>query len=290
MNSGMLFGKLLLIYQMPKTGSQTVEATLQQCGLPHRIIRLHFLSSHFAQPIVEKLRDRDVPQEWKRKAREQLDFTRRICRIVRARRILRACGLNIPKVQVITSLREPFSLALSTIFENFSYFFPRTSTPSREDYLEILQRPKLHDFCQHWFDWELRPFIGIDVFQTPFPTETGYAIYENGFARVLLYRYEALEQLSAMLRQFLGCEVTAVQMRNVAGSKPYSAVYHDVQQSLRLPPDLVSTQYNSRTMGHFYSEAERHRLLLRWTEPGGGNQPASPADRVVSSVDSLPQV
>src|SRR5438105_10706901 len=37
----LLFGRLLLVYQMPKTGSQTVEATLEKCSLPHRILRFH---------------------------------------------------------------------------------------------------------------------------------------------------------------------------------------------------------------------------------------------------------
>lgn len=265
MNSGMLFGKLLLIYQMPKTGSQTIEATLQQCRLPHQIVRLHFLSSHFAEPIVEKLKSDQAPNEWKQKAREQLEFTRKMARIVRMRRVLRACGFTIPRLEIITGVREPISLGLSTMFENFSYFFPQPQ-PTLEDYVEVLQRPRLYNFSQRWFDWELKPFTGIDVFKTPFPQETGYSIYENRFARALVYRFETLDQLPAMLRQFLGCEMAAMLVRNLASSKPYAQAYRHAKELVRLPPAFVAEQCNGKMMRHFYSEEERHRFFLRWTQ------------------------
>jgi Putative capsular polysaccharide synthesis protein len=265
MNSGMLFGKLLLIYQMPKTGSQTIEATLQQCRLPHQIVRLHFLSSNFAEPIVEKLKSDQVPDEWKQKAREQLEFTRKMARIVRVRRALRACGFTIARLEIITGVREPISLGLSTMFENFSYFFPQPQ-PTLEDYIEVLQRPRLYHFSQCWFDWELKAFTGIDVFKTPFPQERGYMVYENRFARALVYRYEALDQLPTMLRQFLGCDIPTVLVRNLASSKPYAQAYRHAQEIVRLPPAFVGEQCNSKMMRHFYSQEERSRFFLRWTE------------------------
>jgi hypothetical protein len=265
MNPGMLFGKLLLIYQMPKTGSQTIEATLQQCRLPHQIVRLHFLSSNFAEPIIEKLKSNQVPEEWKQKAREQLEFTRRMARIVRTRRVLRACGFNIPKLRIISAVREPISLGLSTMFENFSYFFPQPQ-PSLEDYVEVLQRPRLYNFSQRRFDWELKPFTGIDVFKTPFPQQSGYSIYENCFARALVYRYEALEQLSAMFRVFVGCEVPQVLVRNQASFKPYAEAYRHVKEIVRLPAAFVAEQCSSKMMRHFYSEEERQRFFMRWSQ------------------------
>jgi len=266
MNSGMIFGKLLLIYQMPKTGSQTIEATLQQCSLPHRIVRLHFLSGNFADPIIEKLNSNQVPEEWKQNARKQLEFTKEMSRIVRTRRLLRACGLKIPKVEIITGLREPISLGLSTMFENFSYFFPKSQPPGLDDYAEVLQRPKLYHFSQCWFDWELKPFTGIDVFQTPFPRETGYSIYQSRSARVLVYRYEALGKLAVMLSQFLGCEVPDVLVRNLASSKSYAAAYQHAKQTLHLPPAFVARQYASKMMRHFYSDEERQAFLVRWAQ------------------------
>src|SRR5262252_8920495 len=118
----MIFRRLLLIYQMPKTGSQTVEATLQQYSLPHQIVRLHFLSSDLAEPLVAKLQSPQVPNAWKENAQDQLIFTKKMSRIVRTRKWFRTFGLRIPKLEVITALREPIGLGLSTIFENYNYF------------------------------------------------------------------------------------------------------------------------------------------------------------------------
>src|SRR5215831_13493721 len=101
MNRALLFSPLLLIYQMPKTGSQTVEATLRCSGLPHHILRLHFLSPALAAKVREGLQEGHRDGEWERQTLEQLSCSRRIPRVLRFREWLRVCGFDIPKVEVI---------------------------------------------------------------------------------------------------------------------------------------------------------------------------------------------
>src|SRR5690348_13402337 len=101
MNRNLLFGPLLLVYQMPKTGSQTVEATLRSCGLPHHILRLHFLSRELAEKVRAGLREGHRHGEWERQTREQVACSRRIPRVLRFRKMLRVCGFSIPKIEAI---------------------------------------------------------------------------------------------------------------------------------------------------------------------------------------------
>src|SRR5215831_10169171 len=94
----LVFGRLLLIYQMPKVGSQTIEATLRQSLFADPIYRFHYLSNAFAKTLKRGLASRQPDQVWKRDAQMQLDSIRIMSRAIRWRRILCFCRFNIPKL------------------------------------------------------------------------------------------------------------------------------------------------------------------------------------------------
>lgn len=256
----------LLIYQMPKTGSQTVEATLEQCRLPHRVFRFHFLSPQIAATMRKALQSGQASEAWKNDARKQLTLVRTVTRLIRIRRWLSLLPIPLPKIPVITGVREPIGLGLSSVFENHSLLFPSLDSASIDACRVELLRPKALVHIQQWFDLEIKPLLGIDVYQHPFPCKKGYAIYENRFVRLLVYRSDFLPKLPGMLKEFLGCEVPSLVSRNMAALKPYSSVYADAKARLRLPRDCVVSQYNQKLVRHFFSNAERRRLLARWAE------------------------
>jgi hypothetical protein len=137
---------------------------------------------------------------------------------------------------------------------------------STERCRDVLLHPKTFKTLKDWFDLELRPFIGLDVFRTPFPREQGYAMYETRFARVLVYRFEALHELASILTKFVGMEIPALVNSNVGESKEYAQQYRLVKENLRLPPDFVTSLYSSKLMRQFYSNEERLRWQARWAE------------------------
>jgi len=265
----LLFGKLVLIYQMPKVGSQTIEATLRQCSVPDQILRFHYLSNAMASNAKGGL-DSDVPDKaWKQKARPQLELSEKIARAIRLRKILSRCGFNIPKLQVITGVRELIGLVLASIFENYLYFAPDLESMTVETCRDVLLRPRMFIALRDWFNLELKSFIGIDVYQRAFPREKGFAIYENRFARALVYRFEALPNLPAMLLEFLNLQAPELTNRNVGASKQYGDRYRSVKEQLRLPRDFVTSLYDCQMMRHFYSIEEREHWRAKWSQPVG---------------------
>lgn len=266
MYSELIFRPLLLVYQLPKTGSQTVEATLGQCGLPHKMIRLHFMSRPLAARIAAELPAHSAGTEWERRTRAQLACAHRTRRALRLRRWLRYCGARLDKVLAVSAVREPISLQLAAVFENFSASFKDAGEAALTTLRNEFLKPRDHLFVHRWFDLELHAMLGIDVYDTPFPREQGYELYENSFARVLVYRFEALGQLPSMLSKLLGGPVPKLVSRNMAETKQYADAYQRVKQQLRLPADFVHAQCQCRPMRHFYSEAERRSLESRWTE------------------------
>ena len=255
----------LLIYQMPKTGSQTVEATLEQCRLPYRIFRFHFLSPQIAASMRKAMRSGQASESWKNDARKQLALVKTVTRLIRIRRWL-SLFFPVAKIPVITGVREPIGLGLSSVFENHSLLFSNLDSATIDACRVELLRPKALVHIQNWFDLEIKLRLGIDVYQYPFSCRNGYAIYENRFVRLLVYRSDFLSKLPSMLKEFLACEVPSVVNRNVAALKPYSAAYADAKARLRLPRDCVVSQYNQKLVRHFFSSAERRRLLARWSE------------------------
>lgn len=259
---------LLLIYQMPKVGSQTIEATLQRSGWRHALFRLHFLSREYARPLEAGLRAPDATETWRGHVREQLQLSHRLRKVLALRKCLHRVWPGLPKVQVITAVREPIGLCLASTFENYYDKF-REDGQAAIDYCRyVLTSPETLKYVENWFDFELTPFLGLDVYQQPFPKEQGYTVCENSFARVLVYRFEALGSLKPMLSSFLGYDVGEVVSRNLSRSKAYREDYEWAKQRLRFPAEFVARTCQSKLMQHFYSAEERRAFELRWTAKG----------------------
>ena len=261
----MLFGKILFIYQIPKTGSQTVEATLARCSLPHTVLRFHYASREMEDEMRRGPLNHPDPVKWRADAAPQIAAMQRIRRIVWLRRFLKRSGFPIPPIEVISAVREPIATALSSVFENLLHFFPNIESVTCEGCAEIVQRPRMMNSIQNWFERELEGVLGLDVLGESFPREKGWRSYETRFIRVLVYRFDALSALPVMLKEFLGCEVKEVVNENLGTSKPYAAVYGKIKAAMRLPENFVRSQYASPTMRHFYLEAERESMARRWS-------------------------
>ena len=248
---------------MPKIGSQTIEATLQRSDFPAPVLRFHYLSSAFADTLRHGLVSGQPDAQWKHNARLQLNFIRKVSSSIRWRQRLCRCGFRIPKVEIITGVRDLLSLMLASIFENYTYFASDITTMTVEKCRQALLHPKTFRTTKDWFDLELKAFTGIDVFQTRFPFEKNHAIYENRFARVLVYRYESLTALPTLLSRFLNWNIPELVNCNVSDSKEYSDQYRLVKGELSLPPAFVKSVCNFKLMRHFYSASEREQLQAR---------------------------
>jgi hypothetical protein len=265
---------LVFIYQMPKVGSQTVEATLRQEGWPYPVFRFHYLSETIAIPVREALQSDRISEAWKRDASKQLQMMQDLTRLIRWRQRLRGCGFPIPPIDVITGVRELIGLQLSSIFENYAYFAPNLEALTVEVCQNAIQHPNTLKQLQEWFDTELNPFLGLDVFSRPFPRERGYTVVESKLARALVYRFENLDIVPAALQEFLGLKIPALANRNLGENKIYREQYRKAKAELHLPADFVNSQYSSRLMRHFYSDQERERFARLWRAPGNGHASA----------------
>jgi hypothetical protein len=257
---------LLLILQMPKTGSQTVEATLRQSGWEGDLCRLHFVSPGWVAWGQQKLRELGPKNTYYSNLGAQVDLAESAHEAARMRVRLRRAGVDIPRLHVISAVREPIGLTLSCVFEGHEHYFPTVESVTVPRCAELVQQFRHLERFQNWFDTELKPLTEIDVFQCPFPRERGFDIYENDLARVLVYRFESLPRIKEILETFLGREVREVVDANLSERKPYSGVYAAVKAQIRFPPAFAQAHCDSKMMRHFYSVGERQSFQTQWSQ------------------------
>lgn len=269
---------LLLIYQMGKVGSQTIEATLRSARLPHRIHRIHFLSPSQGETFENWLTDPGTSEATKASLSRQLEEARAIYSGIMLRKKWALSGRTCRKLDVVVGVREPVSLLLASVFQNYCNYFQSLRDITAEacrkllltdPSLDAVRQRQIEDtlsYIHDWFEVELRSVLGIDVYSKPFAHGAGCALYENALARVLVYRYEDFNRIPTMLEDFLGSRVLRLTNRNIGAEKEYGNLYRTVKERLRLPLGFLAGQYESRLARHFYSPAEREKLTAQWSE------------------------
>ena len=274
--SGLIYRPLLLIYQMGKVGSQTIEATLRALDLPHLIYRPHFLSSKRLEIMRDRLKNASMPDHERGSLRTQLAEATLLQEALAARILARKWGCPVRPVQIITGIREPVSQMLATLFQLHGTYFGGMEKITLRACLDLLLvSPVLDSQRAHymktmragwgnWFDEEFKSVTGIDVYNRSFPHEKGYTILEDKFARVLVYRFENFSSLGKMLEDFLGKPVPSVINQNISTEKDYATYYQAVKKQLRLPTGFLEEMYSSKPVLHFYTLEERARLIRRW--------------------------
>ena len=258
--------QLLLILQMPKTGSCTVEATLRKNGWEGDVHQLHYVSPGWVAWAQQRLREPGPKTFLHKEWAKFVELAQIVQQATRVRVRLQRRDSDTQRLHVISAVREPIGLALSAVFQNHEHHFPNLEAITVPRCVELVQRDPDLERVQDWFDNELKPLTEIDVFQRPFPRERGFDIYENEVARVLVYRFENLARIKEILERFLGCKVQEVVDSNVSERKPYSGVYAAVKAQIRFPPAFVQALCDSKMMRHFYSLAERQSFQTRWSQ------------------------
>ncbi|MEO0534781.1 MAG: putative capsular polysaccharide synthesis family protein [Cyanobacteria bacterium P01_A01_bin.123] len=171
------------------------------------------------------------------------------------------------KLKVITLTRDPVAKNISSFFQNLEYLFgfslrEKIKTDNMESILDELKRLFLEEFSYHdvplsWFDLEMKPTFGIDVFSIPFDMERGYQICEGEQADVLILKLEVLNQVVAeAFNIFLGIKDFEVKSENIGADKSYAQCYKLFKKTLSLPESYLDKMYLSKYVNHFYSKAE----------------------------------
>lgn len=160
------------------------------------------------------------------------------------------------KALVVMIVRDPIARNLS------AYFHHDATEPTVEGFVNGYN----HGVPEKWFDYQMLPATGIDVFNYPFDHERGWMVIEHPQWPVLVLRAETPDDTrAAALAEFTGFPITTLPAKNTAADRGYSDAYTDFKRHLELPEAFVDRLLSMRYVRHFYSDVERDEFRDRWT-------------------------
>jgi hypothetical protein len=252
----------ILVYQMGRVGSKSIQASLEQV----------FNNSQPPRPIYHAhwMNNFDVLEQ---RAKIDLVDPSKFGNGIKYARETFQQFLNMPKLKIVSVVRDPVARNVSTFFYALDEFIPDWEDRRSKDSLTV---DDLHNVfvtkrsfalsALNWFDEQMAPVFNIDVFAVPFPQEKGYKIYSSDNVDLLLLRFEDLSRcVQGAFREFLDIEHFELLKVNVGEERKAGSLYKLFTKK-PLSPEYVQWTYSSKLARHFYTEAELKAFTRSWVE------------------------
>ena len=268
----------IIVFQMGKVGSATVQESLIRA---YKNLSIEVPIHH-----VHILNDLERIEQGVRQERENPADT--LMGIEEGKKLRQQIDSNPDGYwKVISLVRDPVARNVGTFFHNLDEFIPDWRTRHAEGRLSLedlqnkfLEIKSIHSSPDWWFDAQLNPVFGIDVFASPFPAASGYKIYWNKpHTPLLVIRLEDLDRCAGeAMSEFLNLDNFEVIRANVGEEKEYANLYKAFKE-LPLPAEYVEKMLSTRYARHFYTDEELQRFSNRWTgrekenDTGGSTHP-----------------
>ena len=291
----------LIVFQMGKVGSTTIVNSLKFSGIDMSIYHTHNMTQDWI--------DRFENASRMHKHIHISEKLHNLHHLWESRYLLKKMNKGFPKGKkwkVISLVREPVARNVSEFFQYFnvkpldSYrykinYFSRVQARNYtfeinlenediEKLFKLFMETVNHDIPLIWFDSQLKPVFGIDVFSSDFPTSVGYKIYEGELADVLILRLENLNKCSQdAFKKFLNIDGFTLKKENIASEKPYHAIYREFLNSVTLPESYLEKMYISKYTQHFYSQEEIKGFRKKWLK---NREHASEEEYIIGSKNT----
>lgn len=249
----------MVIYQMGKVASKTIDATLT------RVASAQVFHAHLLDPANLQRRRSQMEADLGKVDTE--------VNIVRARALHEHVLRSLREIKIITLVREPISRNISAYYQGLDRWARTEGAHDRvpvDALIEIFLREYPHQDALTWFDDEFRAVTGIDVYASAFPQEQGFQRIRHGNMDVLIMRHDLDDRVKAeRISELLNLPGLKIVQDNRAEDKEYRDSYHKFRQTIRLPERYVEEMLNSKYAAHFFSDPERQRLRDKWLRPPG---------------------
>lgn len=245
-------GDQILIYQMGKVGSSTLEKSINKLGLDVRHIHSFGNTNNYKFSGKREIRGIKI-----RLISKIYKFIFRIRR---------------KKIKVITLMRDPVSRNISTMFQEVSLMLHlhEKEDNRRSQELDIM----LNDFLDRyvdseipikWFDEELKYFTGIDIFNFTFDKEKGSLHIKEGKVELLVLTAEKLNYNKDIIIEFINNDKFEFINSNVSNEKWYSEIYNKFRNNYKINSEKTEQFYNSKTVRYFYTKEDIKKFKDKWS-------------------------
>lgn len=253
----------VLIYQMGKVGSSSVEASLEKIDVPNW--HLHSFDDNEEFLIYKNTDDVNCFFDWHIRGAYKILLGHRL-RILQKRDYLK----------IITLVRDPIATVVSRFFNDIHIQFIEAkkngsihgSLKDTMEYLvEAFETQIDFEFFTHWYDRELQKNFDIDIFSyIHSPNQDFWRIEQSG-RDVLLVKCEALKDISSELGHFLEVPIFNLINCNIGENKWYSELY---QHFLKIYSfEKLFFLYDTPLYKTLYSSKEIKQFKAKWKSKNG---------------------
>lgn len=245
--------KPVIVYTMGKVGSSSVDASIKR----------HFLHYH-----VHTFRPERIERQ---RQKQDLLYLRQWEQI--RRYIVEA---NHPALY-ITGVRNPIDRNISAFFERYEHYTGENFAQSKlsvDELIRIFHEQFEHERPLRWFDDELKTYLGVDVYEHPFPQEQGYHVIQANGKQILILKLESPDSTKEKaLSEFLGMPLS-LKRDNIGENKAYAEIYAEFKKRIVLSEAYINQMLDSRYTRHFYTAEEIARSREKWLSRLAAKNPA----------------
>jgi len=259
----------IFVFQMGRVGSKSVQSSLlnayQALSMDIPVFHAHYMNNY---EVIETRARHDMP--------DPAPFIKFLQSEKEMRKTL-VESPDAPRLKIICLVRDIIARNVSTFFYALPQFIPDwgkrlNSNSLTVDYLHevYLSRNAYQTTALNWFDEQLKPVFDIDVYETPFPKESGYNIYSSPKADLLVMRLESLDDcVGQAIQEFLDLRNFKLLKVNTGDERETSELQRLFKKK-PLPLEYVKRMYSTKIARHFYTDAELDAFTRYWTGQAEG--------------------
>ena len=238
----------VIVFTLPKTGSSAVATSLRHLRVARPVQQVHLLS------------DEGLARAHRSHAAGGRIGLPKLAQMEAARQAIDAPGR---RPAVITMARHPLTRAVSWFFQSWHQDFPWAAggrwEPSQVDDLVARFHERLPvalEAGDRWFDDELAPVVGHDVFAEAFPRTEGWEVRALERCDLAIVRTEDLDRTFGPVTHALLGTTVPLRRVNVAEDKVYARLHAELVSRLRLSSAEREAVVGTRHAAHFYTPDE----------------------------------
>lgn len=249
----------VLVYQMGKVGSSTIETSLDAANIPSW--HVHTFDDNEEFQIYRNTDDVSCFFDWHIRAAYRIMLAHRY-RVLQKRDYLK----------IITLVRDPVATVVSRFFQDLHIQFiegkknqaiHRDLDATLDHLMDAFTHQMNFPYFTDWFERELKRNFSVDIMQyIKNPAQSHWRIEQSG-RDVLLLKCENLNDLSNVLADYLEQPLFNFVSSNQADNKWYSELYRQFKQ--RFDFETIFHLYDAPLYQAVYSPQEISQFKEKWS-------------------------
>jgi hypothetical protein len=176
------------------------------------------------------------------------------------------------KPLIITSIRDPVYRTISSFFQNITIHMNKSEKEILKCPVSDIIDKLLSVFVglENYYTYDfIKEICGIDIMSHEFDKDIGYHLYENDIARVLVLKFERINEWETMIRNILYPNEQIYfnwNPSNLSSDEWYGNIYSELKNTIKFSSEMIEKKFqiHKKFLEHFYNDDEIKITWNKW--------------------------